>query len=197
MFKQSILILYKNGTSISIEVPENYYANKYKKKPEKKLHQLFIKDYKKFVKILNKNLSVVDVGNYLKFSNASICGKDVLSVDIKTIDINDDVTEVENTTFIPGLHDQTYLNLKDTPLEEILQQMKDTDFIPNMNKLIEKLLSFFNKSNVEFTIKAGSKKSTSNGSGTTKKKSTSSVTANVNDVPSVTLIEEQSTVNNK
>ena len=59
MFKQYILIIYKNGSSISLDVPENYYQEKYKNKPEKKLHKIFMNEYKSFVKALNKNEAVV------------------------------------------------------------------------------------------------------------------------------------------
>lgn len=36
--KKLIIITYNTGSTVSIEVPEHYYQDKYKKKPEKKLH---------------------------------------------------------------------------------------------------------------------------------------------------------------
>ena len=38
MMRQFILITYENGSTVTIDIPENYYRDKYKKKPEKKLH---------------------------------------------------------------------------------------------------------------------------------------------------------------
>lgn len=168
MTRSSIVVIYKNGTSVSVDVPENFYLNKYKKKSEKKLHQIFMKDYKKFVKALNKNLSVVDVNKYLPFSNASICGKDILSVDIKNVSL-EEVTENQeiSNTYIPSLHDQLFLNIDGTKLEKLLDEIDEQNLVENLSKLIDRLLSYFTKSNVEFTIKAGKKQSTT----TRKKKS--------------------------
>ena len=39
--KRIILVTYRNGSTVSIDVPENYYVEKYKKKPEAKLHKIF------------------------------------------------------------------------------------------------------------------------------------------------------------
>lgn len=156
MVKQSILIIYKNGSSINLDVPENYYQNKYSKKSSIKLHKIFMKQYKKFVRALNKGLDIVDVNKYLPFSNASISGKDVISVDIKINEQNDQSKDPVNT-FIPGLHDQVYLNLDGTQLENLLNKLAETNLVENLDKLIDKMISYFNKSNVEFTIKAGKK----------------------------------------
>ena len=185
MVKQSILITYKNGSSINIDVPENWYAERYKKSPESKLHRIFIQDYKKFVTALNKNLTVVDVNKYLKFSNASICGKDILSVDIKSINVDEEIG-CDESTYIPGLHDQVYLNLTDTKLEKALEQTLELNLIENLSKLIDKITTYFQKSNVEFTIKAGKK--TTSSSSTSRKKKVSDNVAVSEEVPTTTIL---------
>lgn len=149
------MIMYKNGTSINIDIPSEYYRNKYSKKPEKKLHSIFIKEYNSFVKALNKEPSVITVGKYLGFSNATISGKDVLSIDIK--DFDTEAKPLDNTVFIPGVHDKVYLDLTDTRLDNFLNRLEELQVVENMDKLVQKLVSFFNKSNVEFTVKAGKK----------------------------------------
>ena len=66
--KQCIVITYKNGSSVNIDVPELYYQEKYLKKPSKKIHKIFIKEYNSFVKAMNKASEIVSVGAHLKFS---------------------------------------------------------------------------------------------------------------------------------
>ena len=153
--KQCVVIMYKNGTSVNIDVPTEYYKNKYSKNSEKKLHSIFMKEYKSFVKALNKEPSVLSVGKYLKFSSATISGKDVLSVDIKDFDM--EAKPLDNTVFIPGVHDKVYLDLTDTRLDALLDKLEELQVIENLDKLVQKLVGFLNKSNVEFTIKAGKK----------------------------------------
>lgn len=153
--KQCIVVTYKNGTSINIDVPSDYYKNKYSKKSDKKLHDIFIKEYCAFNKALNKEDGVVEVGKYLKFSHATISAKDVLSVDIK--DFDSEAKPLDNTVFIPGVHDKVYLDLTDTRLDNLLNKMEEMEILDNTNKLLQKLVSFFNKSDVEFNIKAGKK----------------------------------------
>ena len=157
--KQCIVITYKNGSSVNIDVPELYYQEKYLKKPSKKIHKIFIKEYNSFVKAMNKASEIVSVGAHLKFSNATVSGKDVLSIDIK--DLEEEVKPQDNTVYIPGVHDQVYLNINDTKLEKLLIKLEEANLIENMSKLIDKLYSYFNKSNVEFTIKTGKKPTTS------------------------------------
>ena len=155
--KEYILITYKTGSSITIEIPENFYADRYAKKSSKKLHEIFIKDYRKFVKALNRSESVVDVSKYLPFSNASVCGKDIVSVDIKSsADLNKDPEDAVKT-YVPGVHDQVYLNITGTDLEKLLNQLAETGFIEKCSNLIDKLYSYVSKSNVEFTIKTAKK----------------------------------------
>lgn len=158
MMKQYIVITYKNGISVNIDIPAEYYRKKYEKKPEKKLHSIFKKEYNSFIKKLNKEPSVVNVGEYLKFSNATISGKDVLSVDVK--DLESESKPLDNTIFIPGVHDKVYLDLTDTRLDNFLNRLEELQVVENMDKLVQKLVSFFNKSNVEFTVKAGKKPAT-------------------------------------
>ena len=153
--KQCIVVTYKNGSSINLDVPELYYQEKYAKKPAKKCHAIFLKEYNKFVNALNKTDGIVQVGKYLKFSNATVSGKDVLSVDIK--ELAEGVKPVDNTIFVPGVHDRVYLDFTDTKLEALLTKLEDLSLLENLDKLVQKLVSYFNKANVEFSIKAGKK----------------------------------------
>lgn len=153
--KQCIVVTYKNGSSINLDVPELYYQEKYAKKPAKKCHAIFLKEYNKFVNALNKTDGIVQVGKYLKFSNATVSGKDVLSVDIK--ELAEEVKPVDNTIFVPGVHDRVYLDFTDTKLEALLTKLEDLSLLENLDKLAQKLVSYFNKANVEFSIKAGKK----------------------------------------
>ena len=164
--KQCVVVTYKNGSSINIDVPVLYYSEKYKKKSEAKLHSIFLKEYSAFVKALNKGEDVVEVGKYLKFSNATVSAKDVLSVDIK--DLAEEVKPQDNTVFVPGVHDKVFLDLSDTRLDALLTKLEELNIVENTDKLLQKLVSYFNKSNVEFTIKAGAKKPST--SSTRKKK---------------------------
>lgn len=153
--KQCIVVTYKNGSSINLDVPELYYQEKYAKKPAKKCHAIFLKEYNKFVNALNKTDGIVQVGKYLKFSNATVSGKDVLSIDIK--ELAEEVKPVDNTIFVPGVHDRVYLDFTDTKLEALLTKLEDLSLLENLDKLVQKLVSYFNKANVEFSIKAGKK----------------------------------------
>lgn len=153
--KQCIVVTYKNGSSINLDVPELYYQEKYAKKPAKKCHAIFLKEYNKFVNALNKTDGILQVGKYLKFSNATISGKDVLSIDIK--ELAEEVKPVDNTIFVPGVHDKVYLDFTDTKLEALLTKLEDLSLLENLDKLVQKLVSYFNKANVEFSIKAGKK----------------------------------------
>lgn len=104
---------------------------------------------------LNKKPSIVNVGKYLKFSNATVSGENVLSVDIKDLEV--EVKPLDNTVFIPGVHDKVYLDLNDTRLDALLNKMEELSILDNTDKLLQKLVSFFNRNNVEFIIKAGKK----------------------------------------
>lgn len=158
--RQTISILYKDGTSIFIEVPENYYFNRYGKKSEKRLHQIFMKDYRKFVNAFKNPSIILNVGDYLPFSNASICGKDVLSIDIKSTlkSSGDNSIPDTNKVFISGLvQEQTSFSLKDTSIEAVFEQLKSNDVVDKLNNTLTLLLSYFARSDVEFTIKSGKK----------------------------------------
>ena len=37
------------------------------------------------------------------------------------------------TTFVPGVHDQVYLNIKDTDLEKLLAKLEETNFVENIS----------------------------------------------------------------
>lgn len=187
MMKRSIVVTYKSGSTISIDVPSMYYSEKYKKYPEKRLHKVFLHEYNKFVRAMNKGQEVVNVGKYLKFSNTSICGKDVLGIDVKVIEdvVDGDSTNNNKDIYVPGVHDVVYLDISKTQLEDLIKKLNDTELIDNLDKLCKKLVAYFNKANVEFSIKGG-KKTTTTSSGGRKKKST-----NVVDV--VDSVEETNT----
>ena len=169
--KRCIVVTYKNGSSINIDVPELYYQEKYKNKSEDRLHKIFLKEYQKFVAAMNKSTDVVLVGKYLKFSNTSVCGKDVLGIDIK--DLEEEVKPQDNTMYVPGVNDRVFLDISKTQLEDLIQKLNNTDLIDNLDKLVQRMVSYFNKANVEFTIKAGKKTSTS--STTVRKKKATTV----------------------
>lgn len=165
--KRCVVVTYKNGSSINIDVPELYYQEKYKNKSEERLHKIFLKEYQKFVTAMNRGTDVVLVGKYLKFSNTSVCGKDILGIDIK--DLEEEVKPQDNTVYVPGVHDRVFLDISKTQLEDLIQKLNNTDLIDNLDKLVQKMVSYFNKANVEFTIKAGKKPSTSSTTGRKKK----------------------------
>lgn len=154
--KRVIVVTYNNGSSVNLDVPELYYKEKYSKKSDKKLHKIFTKEYSKFVNALNNPKDeVVQVGKYLKFSNAIVSSKGVLSVDIK--DLETEVKPLDNTVFVPGVHDKVYLDLSDTRLDNFLNKLEELETLENLDVLVKKLVSYFNRSNVEFTIKSGKK----------------------------------------
>ena len=156
MSKYQVVITYKNGSTILIDVPENYYQNKYLKKPEKKIHKIFMKEYNNFVSALNANDNIVKVGRYLSFSNATVSAKDVLGIDLKTISEAQCIKETSIT--IPGVHDKTYLDISETSLDTILKKLETTNLIENLDTFIKKINVMMSKNNVEVTIKAGMKK---------------------------------------
>ena len=164
MNKQYILITYKSGATVTLDISDNYYATTYAKKKEKKIYDIFLKQYNKFVAALDKSEGVVNVNKYFKWSNAKIDSNDILAVDIKTINTNN--TSVDQTSvFVPGAHDKVYLDMSETSLQQLLDKLNNTDVLENFNKLILKLLAFFNKSNVEVSIRAKPKaKATTNNS---------------------------------
>lgn len=157
--KYQIVITYKNGSIITIDVPDNYYQNKYSKKPEEKIHSIFMKEFKTFKGALNKNNKpMIEVGDYLKFSNATISATSVLGVDLKTIDEVKDLSLANMS--IPGVHDKTYLDLGDTGIDILINKLETTNVIENLDKFLQKVNAMMSKNNVEVTIKAGTKKKT-------------------------------------
>lgn len=158
--KRIILITYRNGSTVSINVPENYYSDKYSKKPEAKLHKIFKAEYDKFVTALNKTEGVIQARKYLTFSDATVSGKDVLSVDIKEVE-EDKIVSMDDQVFVPGVRDTAYLNLDGSSLDELIKKLNENNTVELFSKLCEKLYSYFNKSNVEFSIKSAPKKPSS------------------------------------
>ena len=238
--QQYIKLSYKNGTSINIDVPIDYYKKKYPKKSRQSLDKIFMKDYTAFVKALNNHSTIaLQVGKYFKFSKATIFSRDLLSVDIKKYTfedtqlqqqpqlIKDDISKVEDikkettettpsqtivekeetTTIKPFFEDikidtiienddagdvkmahscnctccssdkveKVYLDLEGTRLDTLLSKLEDLKAIENIDKLVQKITTFLNKSDIEFTIKVGKKKS--NSPSTTVKKKVVSTTA--------------------
>ena len=159
MAKQLILIQYNNGSSVIINILENYYQQKYSKRPNKKLHAIFMRDYKRFIAALNKGSNIVNVNKYLPFSNASISGKDILSIDIKT-----QPTEFESKdnliTHIPNVFNQFYFDLDRVEIEKFLNQLLEANLVEKSSNLLEKLLEYFNKADLEFTTKSRKKRAT-------------------------------------
>lgn len=158
--KYQIVITYKNGSIITLDVPNNYYQNKYSKKPEEKIHSIFMKEFKAFKSALNKknNNSMIEVGDYLKFSKATISTTSILGIDLKTLDEVKDLA-LANIS-IPGVHDKTYLDLGDTGIDILINKLETTNVIENLDKFLQKVNAMMSKNNVEVTIKAGVKKKT-------------------------------------
>lgn len=156
--KYQVVITYKNGSIITLDVPDNYYQDKYSKKPEEKIHYIFMKEFKAFKKALNNNnnKSMIEVGDYLKFSNATISATSVLGVDLRTLDEVKDLSLANMS--IPGVHDKTYLDLGDTGIDVLINKLETTNVIENLDKFLQKVNSMMSKNNVEVTIKAGTKK---------------------------------------
>lgn len=164
-----IIITYRNGSLITLDVPENYYQEKYSKKSDEKIHTIFMKEFKNFKNALNRNKdSMIEVGDYLKFSNATISSANILGIDLKSLEATKDI--VANMS-IPGVHDKTYLDLGDTGLDILIEKLKTTNIIENLDKFVQKVNAMMAKKDVEVTIKAGGKKkSTPTASTTTTKK---------------------------
>lgn len=154
--KRVIVITYKNGTSINLDVPELYYQEKCSKKASQTPHKMLIKEYSKFVSALNRSSDgVVQVGKYLKFSNATVSRKDILSLDIKDLEV--EYKPLDNTIFIPGIHDKVYLDLTDTRLEAILDKLESLNVLENLNKFIQ---AFTDNTQSKNELKEVEKKST-------------------------------------
>ena len=163
--KKSIVITYKNGSTVNIDVPETFYSIKYKNKSDKKLHKIFMKQYDNFVSALNKGVGIIKVCKYLPFSNATISAEGILGIDIKVIDSSTGLTQVT----VPGVHDKTYLDISETSLDTILKKLESTNVIENLDTFIKKINSMLSKNNVEVSIKAGVKKKVPAASNTPKK----------------------------
>ena len=156
------------------------------------MHKVFLQEYSRFVKAMNKGQDVVNVGKYLKFSNTSICGKDVLGIDVKVIDdVVVDATNDDKNVYVPGVHDVVYLDISKTQLEELIKKLNDIELIDNLDKLCKKLVSYFNKANVEFSIKGGKKhSSTTTTSGGKKKKATTTTVETI----AIDVVDDATTI---
>lgn len=147
--KKSIVIKYKNGSSVNIEVLSDFYIKKYPKADENKREKIFISEYKKFLNALSKPQPIINIGSYLKFSNATISGEGILSVDIV-----DDNQEIEESNTV--ISEVNPLNL----IAEVLQKLDATGIISNLDTLLKKINNMMAKNNVDITIKASNKKAT-------------------------------------
>lgn len=156
---KTIVITYKNGTSISLDVPDSYYENKYPTKTKEKLEQIFQKHYGKFVKALNKYEGVLKVKKYLSFSDATVSCDDVLSTDIKTRNgqIPDLPMSGSNAVKVPGVYDKVYLDITDTRLNDFINKLLDLRVLENTDKLLQKINSYLAKTDLEFSMKASKK----------------------------------------
>jgi hypothetical protein len=161
-YKRSIVITYRDGTTISIDVPDLYYKNKYNKKSDAKLHSIFLKEYNSFINAVNTQCDIIKVGKYLKFSNATISAKNILGIDIVESACCDNNSVSSAEVNIPGVHDKVYLSIEDSKIKELIDKLCDTELIGNIDSLVKKLNSFLGNSNVEFTLKKRTKSSTSN-----------------------------------
>ena len=187
---QQISITYKNGILINIDVPNNYYKDKYPKKSEAKINKIFTKEYRKFVAAIDSTEnSMLHVNKYLAFSNANISCKDVLSVDLKVIN-EDDMVKSSDIQVSSGTPNLIYLNLNGTSIEELVTKINNLSLVENVDKLIQKFLAYFNKSNVEFTIKTAAKKKATTNITASKKKIEDATTSSIN-------LEEPKVADNK
>ena len=187
--KYQIVITYRNGSIITLDVPNNYYQEKYSKKSDTAIHKIFIKEYKNFINAMNKNDSMVDVGKYLEFSNATISASNILGIDLKTID--EVVSLNESNISIPGVHDKTYLDISETSLDTILKKLESTNLIENLDKFIQKVNSMMSKNNVEVVIKAGGAKKKSSSTPSSKKINTNNNIDNNNDDKDIVINDQE------
>ena len=185
--KRSIVITYKNGSTINIDVPETFYTLKYRNKPEAKIHKIFMKQYNKFVSASNKGEGVIRVSKYLPFSNATISAESVLGIDIKVID---ELAPQVSTVSVPGVHDKTYLDISDTSLDAIFKKLETTNLLENLDTFIKKVNAMMSKNNVEVTIKAGVKKK-STATSVRKKKESSQEAVEMNPILPDPIIPEE------
>lgn len=187
--KYQIVVTYRNGSIITLDVPNNYYQEKYSKKSDTAIHKIFIKEYKNFINAMNKNDNMVDVGRYLEFSNATISASNILGIDLKTID--EVVSLNESNISIPGVHDKTYLDISETSLDTILKKLESTNLIENLDKFIQKVNSMMSKNNVEVVIKAGGAKKKSSSTPSSKKINTNNNIDNNNDDKDIVINDQE------
>lgn len=145
---KQIVITYKNGICVKIDVPKDYYKTKYKNKSDEKLYKVFLKDYKKFIKYLCKEGDIVSIGKYLRFSDSFICGKDIMSVDLKDkpcvdtahVILSDDTN---NSFEISSEKINTMsIDLSDTQLSDLIKKVNDLGIVDNINTLLSKVNEF-------------------------------------------------------
>ena len=156
---KTIVITYKNGTSINLDVPDLYYENKYPTKTKKRLEQIFQKHYSKFVKAVNKHEGILKVKKYLPFSDTTLSCDDVLSTDIKNRDeqIPNPPMSGSNAVKVPGVYDKVYLDITDTRLNDFLNKLLDLRILENTDRLLQKINSYLAKTDLEFSMKASKK----------------------------------------
>ena len=156
---KTIVVIYKNGTSINLDVPDLYYENRYPTKTKERLEQIMQKHYNKFVKAINKHEGILKVKKYLPFSDATLSCDGILSTDIrnKNEQIPNPLTGGNNTVKVPGVYDKVYLDITDTRLNDFLNKLLDLRILENTDKLLQKINSYLAKTDLEFSMKASKK----------------------------------------
>lgn len=165
---KSIVITYKNGSIINIDIPETYYIDTYKNTSQTKLHKVFMKEYEHFVSALNKSQSVINVGKYLKFSTATISCQDILGVDIRVIE-NDTILSNHMKVAQPELVKQERNSV--SSLDIVFKKLEETNLIENLDIVIKELNKLLSNYNIDIVAKSKSK-STVKKASTTKTKET-------------------------
>ena len=90
---------------------------------------------------MKRGKEVVAVGKYLTFSNTSVCGKDVLGIDIKDVD-----EEVKSEVVIPGTEREVKVDLSESQIEKLAEKVLNSDLLDNLNKSLQKCrVKFKNK----------------------------------------------------
>ena len=149
----SIIVVYNDGATIDIEVPWEYYRNKYKNKSDYYIYNVFMREYKKFVKAVNKYEGIISVGKYLKFSFAGVSTFNVLCVTIVDKDGCDDDLKIAPSK------EQLVLSLNGTTIDTVLDRISESSIISNTDLLLKKLLTIVENRSDKIEASTKSKKS--------------------------------------
>lgn len=188
--KYQIIITYKNGSTIILDVPDNYYQEKYSKKSDTAIHKIFMKEYKNFVDAMNKSENMVNVNKYLSFSKATVSALNVLGIDLKTVCETPNTNDDTNIS-VPGVHDKTYLDISETSLDVILKKLESTNLIENLDKFIQNIGLIVDK--IAFELNSSN---SNNNKVESKKKSTTTTTVASNTKKSKATTSQDAIVKN-